>query len=68
MTNKRALLILSGTGILVIMALTLMWGALVGAAPSGAWTGVIDVNPGAVSDDETVGDESQDSDYHGNRP
>jgi hypothetical protein len=56
MTNKRALLILSGTGILVIMALTLMWGALVGAAPSGAWTGVVDVNPGAVSDNEAVGD------------
>ena len=58
MTNKRALLILSGTGILVIMALTLMWGALVGAAPSGAWTGVVGVDPGAVSPDDTeVGDE-----------
>ena len=52
MTNKRALLILSGTGILVIMALTLMWGTLVGAAPSGASTGVIDVDPAAVSPDE----------------
>ena len=59
MTNKRALLILSGTGILVIMALTLMWGALVGAAPSGAWTGVVDVNPGAVSDNEAVGDDAR---------
>ena len=59
MTNKRALLILSGTGILVIMALTLMWGALVGAAPSGAWTGVVGAEPGAVSDSEDVGDDAR---------
>ena len=53
MKIKKALYILSGVSLLTVLALTLLWGTLVGAAPSSAVQGTFEVTPAVVSPDET---------------
>ena len=54
MRNKNILLSLSGFSILTVLALTLLWGSMVGATHEAAEKGALEVTPGAVSPDSTI--------------